>query len=94
MSDEPRKLPTLLIALCVIGAMLLYPLSNGPAEWLDWNTEIPEVFRTAINIFYIPLNIVVMNGPESVQNLHTRYLTLWVPEAFDVDFEGPAITLP
>lgn len=58
----------------LLGALILYPLSVGPAMWLV--AVFPSLEKCAI-IFYGPIVYVYKNSPEAEKLINWYVMDLW-----------------
>ena len=61
----------------VLVAVVLYPLSVGPAEWLRHHHCIPEQMYEPIICFYAPLAWAYANSPQPLRDALDWYDHLW-----------------
>jgi hypothetical protein len=67
--------------------LVAYPLSWGPAAWLDERELLPAC--TAVRRFYDPLNDLIWDGPPLISAALLWYIDLWVKNPGD-DLAPPA----
>ena len=80
--SEERKKPGVLFwaMVVVIVALVAYPLSIGPATWLEAHgirEQIPKVIDDAVFHFYAPFRSVFENSPEPVARAIRWYVSFW-----------------
>ncbi len=74
--DNPRsQMSRMWIVFAILAAMVLYPLSFGPACWLVSRTGAPSGERWVQSI-YAPVSGAWKRCPEPVQSLISGYATL------------------
>jgi hypothetical protein len=61
----------------VLCALVLYPLSVGPALWLEGKGLLTGWATDAVDMFYDPFWMVVESVPQSVQDKVEWYIDLW-----------------
>lgn len=69
------------MAVATAVLLLAYPLSEGPANWLDRRGLLPIwSYRPLFGNLYVPLNeVAVRTRPTSA--VREWYLNLWIPQA-------------
>jgi hypothetical protein len=72
-------------ALAGLWLVMLYPLGYGPACWIVWTEPHPWI-ETAIGTVYMPIDLLIMNGPPWVEDPLRWYMELWNPENPDAPF--------
>jgi hypothetical protein len=74
-----RKKPGVAFWATVAPVVLVvaYPLSVGPAEWLNRSGRISDNTGNVIRQFYRPLDWTYRNGPESIRQSLDWYIKLW-----------------
>jgi hypothetical protein len=77
MTSDRKKPGVAFWATVSLVAMLAYPLSVGPAEWLRHHGWIPESMWDAIGTFYGPLAWIYANGPQPLRDVVDWYGHLW-----------------
>ena len=81
MNDERRKPGfSFWVTVTVIVALVAYPLSIGPATWLEAHgirEQIPKVIDDAVFHFYAPLRWVLENSPEPVERAIRWCVSFW-----------------
>jgi hypothetical protein len=63
--------------IIVVSALVLYPLSVGPALWLEGRGLIPGWATDAVDLFYDPFWMAVESLPQPVQDKIEWYTDLW-----------------
>ena len=77
MSEEGKKRGTgFLATMAVISALVIYPLSVGPAMKFLYHVPVSERVGTAILAFYYPLYSIIEES-ESATNAAQWYVSLW-----------------
>jgi predicted permease len=71
-------------AAVLLGAMILYPLSAGPATWILHHCNLPNPAFRFLLAAYRPMGFVTESSPSSVGNAIRSY------EEFFVDIGGPS----
>jgi hypothetical protein len=64
---------TVVVVVVLIG----YPVSIGPAAWLNDHWEIQGWAYLALNRFYLPLDWVARNAPGPIPDILFWYADLW-----------------
>ena len=67
------------LAAGVLWLLIIYPLGYGPACWLVWQHTHPWV-RDAVGFVYLPMDLVVLNGPSWASNPLLWYMRFWYPD--------------
>jgi hypothetical protein len=62
-----------------LAAALFYPLSWGPALWLQYRGYLPESVTPALAAFFWPLEWFSINGPQQMRGLVAWFGRLWLP---------------
>jgi glucan phosphoethanolaminetransferase (alkaline phosphatase superfamily) len=78
---------TLAAVLCV--ALVAYPLSTGPMEWMHENDSFTDQEVEVLTRFYSPLAWLTANGPHQINDAFAWYLN-WCVEALDKLSEDPS----
>jgi hypothetical protein len=65
------------IGIWCLVALILYPLSIGPAAWFIVNVMDGQT-TTTIEIIYKPVQFVFEIGPSPVRDVIQRYIEVWV----------------
>jgi len=60
----------------LLAILILYPLSTGPATWLDSHGLLTEPARSTLTYLYWPLSWLYLNF-EPVESCFGAYLDLW-----------------
>jgi len=77
MSEEPRKPLWTWIATALIALPVLYVLSLGPWNWLVAHGWISQRLLVAIGVFYWPIDLITVHGPEPVRRAIMWYISFW-----------------
>lgn len=64
-------------AVAATAVFVLYPLSIGPAAWLDKHSIFPRTVMDAILWIYYPLDVLYLKSSH-FQKILDWYLELWV----------------
>jgi hypothetical protein len=78
MSDEPKKRSRKWIGWTLLLALVLYPLSLGPANRLVWASEDPAANRRVFAIVYRPISWLRVHS-ETARDLTDWYLSFCMP---------------
>jgi hypothetical protein len=81
MSD-PRRTPGAVFwtTVVLVFGFILYPLSIGPALWLEDQGFIPEWASDTVDLIYAPFDMVVERLPMPLQGRVGSYLAWWLDE--------------
>jgi hypothetical protein len=73
MTDRKKPGVTFWATVALVG----YPLSLGPVEWLVLNAGVGGKIGNAIRFFYWPIYWADHNGPEPIHRALDWYVKLW-----------------
>jgi hypothetical protein len=65
------------VALVVVLALLAYPLSVGPAEWMRAHGWLSQGTLEALDWFYSPLPWIYGASPALIRRAIDWYVSLW-----------------
>lgn len=85
-----RKQPGMAFWASVVMVGLLvvaYPLSVGPAEWLDDRGHLPSWAEKPVAVIYAPLNWIVQHS-DAARTAAKWYIGLWVDLSDDAGSRG------
>jgi hypothetical protein len=68
------------VAIALIVALIVYPLSIGPATWLDERGLLPV---SAVPLIFLPLFWTYESGPRSIRVATDWYIGVWSNKAND-----------
>src|SRR6476620_5860152 len=89
MPDDRKKPGVAFWATVVlVAALLMYPLSIGPSQWVAWNLPPPRSALAGPHEFYAPIRWVCRKYPK-VDRLTFWYIGLWVDWN-----KAPGVNLP
>jgi hypothetical protein len=77
MSESRKPGVAFWATVIVVAAFVLYPLSVGPALWLEGKGLVPDWATDAVDLFYDPFWMAVESLPQSVQDKVEWYTELW-----------------
>ena len=74
-----RKKPTagFWITVALVAVLVGYPLSFGPACWLEERGTTPDWCVTSFEVIYSPLYWIMFNGPQPIARFLWWYFKLW-----------------
>jgi hypothetical protein len=80
MPPDRKKPGVAFWATVVVVVALAYPLSSGPAVWLDikfLGRSSPTWLRATVGKLYVPLAAGLEYGPNCLQQLWADYIGWW-----------------
>ena len=77
LKSSPAESRTTLYVIGLLVLMIAYPLSLGPATWLDKSGLVSRPLMDAILSVYYPIDLLYLNSSHS-QKLFDWYLDFWV----------------
>lgn len=80
MGERHQKTLWPWILTTVVAVLILYPLSLGPAIWLQASGHWPASMFWADHV-YDPLRWVIYHSPQQIQDAWVSYLTWWASQA-------------
>jgi len=66
------------VTFWIIVALIVYPLSTGPAILLEGTLGFPARLGYLLDAVYAPLHWTLDRFPQSVRDWHIQYLSLWL----------------
>ncbi len=76
MSDEPKKRPRAWIGWMLIAALVLYPLSIGPADCILGRCSADSGISAGLHAAYYPVSSICGKS-RTLTDLLGEYLILW-----------------
>ena len=63
----------------LVVALVGYPLSLGPVNWLESRGYLSDWVACRVPTFYLPVGLILRHGPESLSDGFNWYVELWRP---------------
>jgi hypothetical protein len=68
------------VAIALVVTLVVYPLSIGPATWLDERGLLPA---SAVSLIFLPLFWTYEHGPRSIRAATDWYIGVWSKKSND-----------
>ncbi len=77
-NDQKKPSAEFLITVALVIVLFGYPLSTGPATWIEYKAGAPWLTKS-VGFVYAPIHAGVKHGPDWLQNAYSDWQNWWRP---------------